>query len=182
MPTVTLVNPDAAAFENAVKILTGKTAVHPGRSNKVLGLVRSNYDGSAVFGTCDVGWIGEHGNKRVVISTADATLNLQLVPRVTGKNLSLPSAVLVSEHVGGIFAYLNDHAKAAEVAKALNVIDEADPEGEERPYYVLDFDEDHTADYERSLATDALLVIHQDNKLIGYAIVENPETVKLYVV
>lgn len=68
---ITLHNPDEAAFEEAYASLTGYRAAHPGRSAKVLDLVRNRYSGQTLFGICVVGWEGEYGDKTVVISLED---------------------------------------------------------------------------------------------------------------
>jgi hypothetical protein len=87
--------------------------------------------------------------------------------------------VLVSEDVGGIYAYIFEESRsiADQIMGALNNVDVPAHYEPENPYhYVLDFDADHAEAFEKSLKAREFDLFLRNGMVIGYTIRNNPAT------
>jgi hypothetical protein len=109
-----------------------------------------------------------------------------------GQHTLLPvTQVLVSEDVGGIYAYLitagnvggtysGGIANVNEIIDALVAADGPDGRDEDGTnHYVLDFDQDHREDFRRCHRANQFDLLSCDGVPIGYAIRNNPATIRL---
>jgi hypothetical protein len=106
--------------------------------------------------------------------TVQATRMLSKLPTQGDAGIEV---VLVSNDVGGIYAYILDDKKAEEI---LGKLVEVDPQGDEPMHYTLDFDaNDHAEDFHSSLLNGNLDVLFEDGEAIGYTIRRNEATYRL---
>lgn len=179
MNTITLQNPDSVDFKNAYEVLCGQDSLKE-QTTDLVSLVTSQKTGKTTFGTCEVAWITVDDEKFVILSNKKSKLKLNL-PGVISLKTFQPTVVLVSESMGGIFAYFNNEETANEIATALNELQKSDDEDLE--YFIMDFDPaSHTADYEKSLSNQELSTLSGPQGILGNAITRNPETLKFLII
>lgn len=94
--------------------------------------------------------------------------------------LPLISAVIVSDKVGGVYAYTTDEDDATHIVAMLNATSNVTPEmieNDEAPHYMLDFDpEAHAAGFFVLMNDHKMMALYRDNRMIGYAIQDNEAT------